>query len=65
VPDKTFRIMFSTADRRGKANIFLYNNGPVTSINDDNLLFRQNYSLELIEQGRSTQLWRCPATARP
>src|SRR5688572_23660826 len=56
VPDKTFRITFSTDDRRGRANTFLYNNGPVTSINDDNLLFRQNYSLELIEPGRTTQL---------
>ncbi|SFQ95394.1 protein of unknown function [Lentzea waywayandensis] len=56
VPDKTFRVTFNTDDRRGKANTFLYNNGPVTSINDDNLLFRQNYNLELIEQGKSTQL---------
>ncbi|WP_330276977.1 DUF4331 domain-containing protein [Lentzea sp. NBC_00516] len=56
VPDKTFRITFSTDDRRGKANTFLYNNGPVTSINDDNLLFRQNYSMELVEQGKTTQL---------
>jgi len=58
VPDKTFRVTFSTDDRRGK-NTFLYNNGPVTSINDDNLLFRQNYNLELIDQGRdSTTLVR-------
>ncbi|MFJ8967108.1 DUF4331 domain-containing protein [Lentzea sp. NPDC102401] len=56
VPDKTFRVTFGTDDRRGKANTFLYNNGPVTSINDDNLLFRQNYSLELVEQGKTTQL---------
>ncbi|WP_439659356.1 DUF4331 domain-containing protein [Lentzea sp. HUAS TT2] len=56
VPDKTFRFTFSTDDRRGKANTFLYNNGPVTSINDENLLFRQNYTLELIEPGRTTQL---------
>ncbi|GHH34650.1 DUF4331 domain-containing protein [Lentzea cavernae] len=56
VPDKTFRVTFSTDDRRGKANTFLYNNGPVTSINDDNLLFRQNYTLELVEPGKTTQL---------
>ncbi|USX55437.1 DUF4331 domain-containing protein [Lentzea sp. HUAS12] len=56
VPDKTFRFTFTTDDRRGKANTFLYNNGPVTSINDDNLLFRQNYTLELIEPGKTTQL---------
>ena len=57
VPDKTFRVTFSTDDRRGK-NTFLYNNGPVTSINDDNLLFRQNYNLELIEPGNTTMLVR-------
>ncbi|SEQ26415.1 DUF4331 domain-containing protein [Lentzea albida] len=56
VPDKTFRFTFTTDDRRGKANTFLYNNGPVTSINDDNLLFRQNYTLELVEPGKTTQL---------
>lgn len=28
----------------------------VTSVNDDNLLLRQNYTLELIEPGRTTQL---------
>jgi hypothetical protein len=58
VPDKTFRISFSTDDRRGKANTFLYNNGPVTSINDDNLLFRQNYNLDLIEGNKTTSLVR-------
>ncbi|MFI6095796.1 DUF4331 domain-containing protein [Lentzea sp. NPDC051213] len=54
VPDKTFRVTFTTDDRRGgKSPTFLYNNGPVTSINDDNLLFRQNYNLELIEPGKA------------
>jgi hypothetical protein len=57
VPDKTFRFTFTTDDRRGNKT-FLYNNGPVTSINDDNLLFRQNYNLELLEPGKTTPLVR-------
>jgi hypothetical protein len=48
IPDQIYRVTFTTDDRRGK-NTFLYNNGPVTSINDENLLFRQNYSLEVID----------------
>nr|CTQ89609.1 FIG01130039: hypothetical protein [Kibdelosporangium sp. MJ126-NF4] len=47
--DLTYRYTFATDDRR-KNDTFLYNNGPVTSINDENLLFRQNYKLELIDQ---------------
>jgi hypothetical protein len=59
VPDKTFRFTFTTDDRRGgKSPTFLYNNGPVTSINDDNLLFRQNYNLELVEGTKTTPLVR-------
>lgn len=44
-PDATFRWTFQNIDRRGN-DTFLYNNGPVTSINDENLLFRQTYTLE-------------------
>ncbi|MEV4312463.1 DUF4331 domain-containing protein [Actinocrispum sp. NPDC049592] len=47
--DLVFRYTFSTDDRR-KNNTFLYNNGQVTSINDDNLLFRQNYSIQLFDE---------------
>jgi hypothetical protein len=47
-PDLTFRYTFATDDKRTK-NTFLYNNGEVTSINDENLLFRQNYSVQLID----------------
>jgi hypothetical protein len=47
-PDLTYRYTFSTDDRRANKT-FLYNNGAVTSINDENLLFRQNYSLQLID----------------
>jgi len=44
-PDAIFRWTFKTDDRRG-GNTFLYNNGPVTTLDDENLLFRQSYTLE-------------------
>ncbi|MGI5152750.1 DUF4331 domain-containing protein [Plantactinospora sp. CA-294935] len=44
-PDATFRWTFQNVDRRG-GSTFLYNNGPVTSLDDENLLFRQTYKLE-------------------
>jgi len=44
-PDATFRWTFSTIDRRG-GDTFLYANGAVTSLDDENLLFRQTYKLE-------------------
>ncbi|WP_433372067.1 DUF4331 domain-containing protein [Actinoplanes sp. CA-142083] len=44
-PDATFRWKFQNQDKRGN-NTFLYNNGPVTSLDDENLLFRQTYTLE-------------------
>jgi len=44
-PDAVFRWTFHNIDNRG-GNTFLYNNGPVTSINDPNLLFRQTYTLQ-------------------
>jgi hypothetical protein len=43
--DAVFRYTFKTIDKRGN-NTFLYNNGPVTSLDDENLLFRQTYTLE-------------------
>lgn len=55
-PDLTYRWTFTTDDRRRNAT-FLYNNGQVTSLEDENLLFRQNYKLEVIDdEGRSTTL---------
>ncbi|MGB3442634.1 MAG: DUF4331 domain-containing protein [Actinophytocola sp.] len=54
--DLVYRWTFRTEDRRGKAT-FLYNNGPVTSLDDENLLFRQSYSLQVFDRyGRSTTL---------
>src|SRR6185503_13662476 len=44
-PDVTMRFTFKTQDRRG-GSTFLYNNGPVTSLDDENLLFKQTYTLE-------------------
>src|SRR5262245_56663157 len=50
-PDATFRWTFKNIDNRGNST-FLYNNGPVTSLNDENLLFRQVYTLETSFNGR-------------
>ncbi len=44
-PDATFRFTFQTIDKRG-TDTFLYNKGPVTSIDDPDLLVRQTYTLE-------------------
>ncbi|HEY6594836.1 MAG TPA: DUF4331 domain-containing protein [Asanoa sp.] len=43
--DAVFRWTSKNIDRRGNST-FLYNNGPVTSLDDPNLLFRQVYTLE-------------------
>jgi hypothetical protein len=43
-PDAEFRWSFKNIDKRGN-DTFLYNNGPVTSFGDENLLFKQTYSL--------------------
>jgi hypothetical protein len=43
--DAVFRWTFKNVDRRG-GSTFLYNNGPVTSFDDENLLFKQTYTLE-------------------
>src|SRR3954447_8023431 len=56
-PDVTYRWTFRTEDRRGK-DTFLYNNGPVTSLDDANLLFRQSYTLTEIRKGHSRTLLR-------
>ncbi|WP_330229411.1 DUF4331 domain-containing protein [Nocardia sp. NBC_00508] len=45
-PDISYRVTFTTDDRRGAAT-FLYNNGPVTALSDENLLFRQNYTVSV------------------
>jgi hypothetical protein len=48
--DITYRWTFKNQDNRG-TDTFLYNNGPVTSLNDETLLFKQTYTLEEIRDG--------------
>ncbi|MGH3615474.1 MAG: DUF4331 domain-containing protein [Pseudonocardia sp.] len=50
--DTTYRWQFTTDDRREDKKTFLYNNGPIESLNDENLLFRQFYDLTLIREGQ-------------
>ncbi|MCU1594246.1 MAG: hypothetical protein JWO12_1638 [Frankiales bacterium] len=54
-PDITYRWTFTDVDKRGNTShgdkvpgTFLYNDGPVTSFDDANLLFKQTYKLEKI-----------------
>ena len=55
-PDIVYRWKFKTMDHRG-TKTFLYNNGPVTSLNDPNLLVRQTYSLTKISHGKSQTMF--------
>ena len=48
--DLVYRWRFTTDDRRGQ-DTFLYNNGPVTSLDDENLLFRQSFTLDVSTDG--------------
>ncbi|MDF5752663.1 DUF4331 domain-containing protein [Spongiactinospora sp. TRM90649] len=55
-PDITYQWTFRDNDRRGNTT-FLYNNGPVTSLDDPNLLYKQRYTLKRItESGTKTLL---------
>ncbi|WP_243715925.1 DUF4331 domain-containing protein [Actinomadura darangshiensis] len=62
-PDITYRWTFRNEDRRGNTT-FLYNNGPVSSLRDPNLLFRQHYTLQRIT-GKSTRTLVRDAIAAP
>src|SRR5215813_1310584 len=53
-PDAVYRWRFDNIDKRG-GSTFLYNNGPVTSIADQNLLFRQTYTLQSSFHGEPFQ----------
>jgi hypothetical protein len=55
MPDITYRWTFSNQDNRGTGT-FLYDNGPVTSLGDPHLLFKQTYTLQEIQGGRTTTL---------
>ena len=50
VADTTYRWIFTDVDLRGLDTSFLYNNGPVTDLDDENLLFRQTYDLIVIDE---------------
>lgn len=49
-PDVVFRWTFKNDDKRGN-DTFLYNNGQVTSLDDENLLFKQKYTLDVSYDG--------------
>ncbi|GAA3244855.1 DUF4331 domain-containing protein [Pseudonocardia petroleophila] len=48
VADTTYRYEFTT-DNAAQQNTFLYANGPVESLDDENLLFKQYYTLTKID----------------
>jgi Domain of unknown function (DUF4331) len=52
-PDVTYRWVFSSRYRN--PNTFLYNTGPVTSLNDPDLNFRQTYDLIRVNRENGTQ----------
>ncbi|NUT39596.1 MAG: DUF4331 domain-containing protein [Thermoactinospora sp.] len=53
-PDISYQWTFRDDDKRGNTT-FLYNNGPVTSLDDPNLLYKQRYTLKRItESGTQT-----------
>jgi hypothetical protein len=52
-PDVTYRWVFDSSYRN--PNTFLYNTGPVTSLNDPDLNFRQTYDLIRINRDNGTQ----------
>ena len=61
VPDVTYRWMFKDVDNRGTANhgdkaggSFLYNDGPVKTLTDAHLLFRQTYTVQQILNSTSS-----------
>ena len=53
VADLIYRWKFTTEDLRAQTT-FLYNNGPVDSLDDENLLFRQSYTLDVSTDGGAT-----------
>ena len=55
--DITYRYTFRNEDQRAAKETFLYNNGQVRSLTDENLLFRQRYTLTEIRGGTSKVLF--------
>jgi len=58
VDDVTYQFRFKTHQKSWKDGVssFLYNNGPITSLTDSNLLVRQTYSVTRIKGGVETSL---------
>jgi hypothetical protein len=55
-PDFTYQWTFTNEDKRAGAT-FLFNNGPVNSLTDETLLFKQTYKLEKIDAaGKATTI---------
>jgi len=54
VPDITYEWRFTTQVQN--SNTFLYNTGPVTSLNDPDLNVRQTYTLTVVKNGQRTVL---------
>lgn len=52
--DISYQFRFHTERKNGKT--FLYNVGPITSVNDPNWNARQTYTLTKVEKGKSTVL---------
>ncbi|HVE99279.1 MAG TPA: DUF4331 family protein [Mycobacteriales bacterium] len=61
--DLTYRWTFTT--QYLAPNSFIYNNGPVTSLTDENLLHRQTYDLEVINAAGASTLLLDNAKAAP
>jgi hypothetical protein len=53
-PDRTYEFRFKTTTRNPDS--FLYNTGPVTSLDDPDLNIRQTYSVTEIRHGRRTAM---------
>lgn len=53
-PDITYRYQFATTTQNGKT--FLYNTGPIKSLDDPNWNVRQTYTLSKIQNGATTVL---------
>ncbi|HVE74016.1 MAG TPA: DUF4331 domain-containing protein [Mycobacteriales bacterium] len=70
-PDLTYRWTFNDVDKRGAQErgkvdgTFLYNDGPVDSLTDPNLLFRQTYDLTVLRAGQPDVLLLNDAPVAP
>ena len=63
--DITYRWTFTSVDNRG-TNTFLYNNGPVNSLSDPHLLFKQTYTLtKILNNDESTATTIATGIAAP